>query len=169
MKTAGRIALYILAAPRFLGWLFPLLAFVCFAATDLRLIDDAVLVATWRPWVTKRWKYSQCLLAGMVLQPGASARTMAHERVHVRQGEDGTITGLLLGIPIAILSGEPAWFFVLWFTGSMHSLSGWITAVLRGGHVYRDSESERSAYAQTDLRPDGSSWLSDHESREQTW
>lgn len=166
MSKFNTITRYVLTAPRFLGWLFPLLFTACFFAKDLKLIDDGILVATWRPWVVKRWRYSMAFSAGFVLHPAPSlesfARTLAHERVHVRQTEDGALVGLLLGLTITLIEMNP-WYMVLWPLLMWGKTLGWLGAVLRGGHVYRDAEHERSAYAQTDTRRDGSSWLSEHE------
>lgn len=171
-KRTFQITRYVLTAPRFLGWLFPLLAVATFCAKDLKLLDDAVLVATWRPWVVARWRYSMAFSAGLVLHPARSAesfeRTLAHERVHVRQTEDGALLGLALGLACTLIEMNPVWM-VLWPLLMFGKLFGWLGAVLRGGHVYRDAEHERSAYAQTDTRRDGSSWLSDHESKIQGW
>jgi hypothetical protein len=161
----AKIARYVLAAPRFLGWLFPLLAVACFFARDLRMIDDAVLAATWRPWlVAKGWRWSMTLAAGMVLHPDSGERVLAHERVHVRQAEDNAIGALVFALLVSLVELHPAWM-LLWPSLMLIQTGAFLGAVLRGGDVYRDAEHERSAYAQTDLRPDGSSWLGQHESR----
>lgn len=165
------VARYILCAPRFLGWLFPILAVCCFAATNLRLLSDGVLVATWRPWVASRWKYSMAFSAGLVLQPGGlnvTARTIDHELVHVRQTEDGALLGLLLGVVVSLIEMNP-WYLLLWPLLMFGKTLGWLGAVLRGGHVYRDAEHERSAYAQTDMRADGSTWLKEHITKRLGW
>ena len=143
-----RILLYILTWPAFLGWLFPLTMRI-FAATDLRFVGEGVLAATWRPWAAKRWKYSTTLSRGMVLQADADERTVKHEFVHVRQVEDRLLLALIVSCLIASVQWNP-WWLILWPTGVAWQLPNFLTAVLRGGDVYRDTEHERSAYSQTD-------------------
>ncbi len=162
-----RVVRYVLTWPRFIGWLFPLLAVGLFLARDLRLLEDGVLTATWRKWAARIWHYSTTLGAGMVLQAGVSPRTMAHERVHVRQFEDAALAGLVLALVVSLVELQPLWL-LLWPAGMLLMLPNFAGALLRGGHVYRDAEHERSAYAQTDSR-EGSSWLEEHESRPRTW
>lgn len=169
MKTFLRVLLYTFALPRFIWWLVPLGAVALFLATDLRVEKDAILVCTWRPWLAKRIRWNYAIGAAWLLHPNASATTRAHEGVHVRQAEDTMLAGFILGLIVAIFSSEPAWFFLIWIGESpLRVVGGWLGAVLRGGHVYYDSEHERSADAQTDLRPDGkggvTSWLAEHES-----
>lgn len=168
MKPA-RVLLLVLACPRFLGWLWPLLCVGTFFARDLRVIDDAVLVATWRPWlVEKGWKWSVTLAGGMVLHPQAGARVLAHERVHVRQAEDAALGGLVLALLVSLVELDAGWL-LLWPGAMLLSTANYLGAVLRGGHAYRDAEHERSAYAQTDARADGTTWLEVHESRPRSW
>lgn len=164
----AKITRYVLAWPRFLGWLFPVVAVAMFFARDLRLLDDAVLGCTWRPWFAKRYRYSTTLAAGICLHPQGGAQTMAHELVHVRQFEDLAIGALPFALLVALVAWHPAWL-LLWPGLLFLQIGAFVGAVLRGGHMYRDAEHERSAYAQTDPRPDGSTWLSEHESRPQSW
>jgi hypothetical protein len=163
-----RIALYVLAWPRFVGWLLPLLAVGCFFARDLRLLEDAVLAATWRPWFAARWKYSTAIAAGMCIHPEHGAAVEPHERVHTRQMEDLALAGLALAIVVSLASWSP-WGLLLWPGALLLKTANFLGALLRGGHAYRDAEHERSAYAQTDARPDGTTWLQEHESRPRTW
>jgi len=173
MKIALSIVRYVLTWPTFIGYLFPLVMIAVFAAKDLRMGDDAVLTATWRPWVTKFWKYSTTLARGMVMHPNARASTEQHEHVHVRQQEDRVVLALLISIIWAISDGNglESWglHLAVWASGILWQVPNFLTAVLRGGHVYRDAEHERSAYAQTDLpgREMRQSWLTDHENKEQ--
>jgi hypothetical protein len=162
---AGRIVLYVLAWPRFLGWLFPLLAVALFLGHDLRILDGAVLACTWRPWlIAKGWRWSMTLAAGMCLHPAYEGRVLEHERVHVRQAEDSALGALPFAI-IASIAGGSAWWMLLWPSLMLLQVGAFLGAVLRGGDVYRDAEHERSAYAQTDRRADGSSWLGDRAAR----
>ena len=168
MKLALSIVRYVLTWPTFLGYLFPLLMVGVFAAEDLRFEDDGVLTATWRPWVEKFWKYHTTLARGMVFQNDATPKGVQHEHVHVRQQEDRVFLALILALVVSIVSLNPWWMF-LWVSGVLWQVPNFLMAVLRGGHVYRDSEHERSAYAQTDLkgRSQRQSWLTDHENEEQ--
>jgi hypothetical protein len=165
MKLALKTIRYVLTWPLFLGWLYPLLMLVCFAAKDPRLPGEGVLAATWRPWVTKFWKYSTTLARGMVLQPNASDRILAHEFVHVRQAEDLVLLGLVLGL-VAVWV-DPWLGLGLWVAAPLFQLPAFMGALLRGGHVYRDAEHERSAYAQND--GEEQSWLERHLSRPREW
>lgn len=171
MQIALKTVRYVLAWPRFLGWLFPLLAVATFFGRDLRLIDDAVLTCTLRDWFTvtpRSWRagnrpiftYSVTLAAGMCLHPWSDARVLEHERVHVRQLEDLAISGIPLAIAVCLV-GWTWWGLAFWPGAMLLEVGNYLGAVLRGGDVYRDAEHERSAFAQTDLRPDGSSWLGD--------
>jgi len=161
-----KIVLYILVWPSFFGWLFPLLMICLGAAKDLRFIGNGVLAATWRPWAAKLWKYSTTLSRGMVLQADVDERILKHEFVHVRQVEDRLVLALSLALVVSVTTWD-WWWMLLWPTGVAWQLPNFLTAVLRDGHVYRDAEHERSAYAQTDqrLRHNGVSWLDDHLSR----
>ena len=107
-----------------------------------------------------------------------------HERVHVHQFEDAALAGFFAGLLTMIFmtarfemrfDESLAVFFVLWCASPLSLVVGFITALLRYGHIpapagrsrfrhllsiaYRDSEHERSAYAQTEsLQGDVSSW-----------
>lgn len=168
MKLALRIVRYVLTWPTFFGYLFPLIMVAIFFAKSLRFEEDAVLAATWRPWVEKRWKYHQTAARGMVFRSDASPRGVQHEYVHVRQQEDRILLALVLALVVSIFTLNPWWMF-LWPSGVLWQAPNFVMAVLRGGHIYRDAEHERSAYAQSDLkgRAQRQSWLTDHENKEQ--
>lgn len=195
MKLTGKIVLWVLTWPVFLGWLWPLLMFVLVAARDLR-VADGILQATWRDWVTKPrrflgmikwpfgreviigekphrdlWKYSTTLAAGMVLQKGAGEWTLKHEGVHVRQCRGLVILGLCLGLIVSGVEGNWWWLLGLWAPPglALYKLPNFLVPILEGAHVYRDAEHERSAYAQTDPLPGGSSWLDEHLKRDRGW
>lgn len=195
MKLVGKITLWVLTWPVFLGWLWPLFC-ECITASAGITLKGGIMQTVWRPWVIKPrrwlavirwpfgqkgihngvemrslWKYSTTLAAGMVLQPGASERTMKHEGVHVRQCRGLVLLGLVLGIVVALDTGDWWWLPKLWLPGglALYKLPNFLVPLLEGGHVYRDSEHERSAYAQTDTREGGSSWLDEHLKRPQSW
>lgn len=161
-----------------IGWGYVLLFAAVQAAHNIRLDkENLVLTATWRPWVTRFWKYSTTVSRGVIYHPNSvdSARIQEHEMVHVRQVEDRLLLALVLGVVAAILvaaHADPLMTFLgFWVTGVAFQLPNFLGAVLRGGHVYRDSEHERSAYAQTDVHhtANGRSWLQDHLSRPRDW
>lgn len=124
------------------------------------------------------WKYGTTFAYGIIYAPGAipeddtteaDTRHERHEDVHVRQGQDENVLGFLVGLAVAIgmwVHADAAtgfiWWGAIWMSSVIWRLPNMLTAVLRGGHVYRDAEHERSAYAQTDYHPGGKSWLEKH-------
>jgi len=102
-------------------------------------------------------------------------RIEQHERIHVAQVEDLMLTSFLVGLSVSIVTGNVLLGFILWVSGGLWQIPNWVSAVLRYGHhvkkpegkgffastksiisqvfdiAYRDSEHERSAYAQTDV------------------
>lgn len=164
MKPVRNIIRYVLTTPMFFGWLFPLLTFVLYMSHELRVIDNKVLSATWRPWAAKIWKYSTTLGRGMVLQPDAGDRILDHEMVHVRQFEDATLLALIVSLLVTLVTWN-LWWLLLWASGPLWLSTAYLGAVMRGGRIYRDAEIERSAYAQTDtfLTTDNTSWLDAHQ------
>ena len=145
------------------GWSWVLLMRL-FAATDLRWEPGLVLTAEWRPWAARIWRYSTTLGRGIIYQSrhreaGKWTSIQAHEHVHIRQIEDAMALSLVLGLIVGGVTGN--WWLgaVLWWSGGMHQLPNFLTAMLRGGNAYRDSEHERSAYAQTDRDAEGRDWL----------
>lgn len=161
---------HILTWPLYLGWLWPLAMVALRQAEDLRIWDDGVLRATWRIVDGKErgFGYSQTFGRGMVMRPDASPRLKSHEYVHVRQFEDVVLTALVVAVVVA-LGTLNAWWLLLWPSGFAWMLPNFLGAVLRGGHIYRDAEHERSAYAQTDVVTGQWSWLDDHVSRPRSW
>lgn len=131
------------------------------------------------------WKYGTTLAYGIIYAPGAlpeddttedDTRHERHEDVHVRQGQDEVVLGFLVGLVVAIgmwvhadIGTGFAWWAAVWMSSVTWRLPNMLTAVLRGGHVYRDAEHERSAYAQTDRWPNGSSWIEKHRKRKNSW
>lgn len=120
------------------------------------------------------WRYSTTLGRAIAYQPSARApegaawtRTQHHEHVHVRQVEDRMMWSFVTGLLAMLIAGPTTnWglgitlFVVLWFIGGLSQSTNWLTAKMRGGDFYRDSEHELSAYAQTDAwGPEGESWL----------
>lgn len=90
--------------------------------------------------------------------PDATGRwhpTQVHEHVHVEQYEASMLSSFIVGLTVfsvcaasglvvtgAVLGG------ILWFFGYLWmGLSSWLTAVVRGGHLYVDSHHEEAAYS----------------------
>lgn len=149
------------------GWGWVLLMCAIRAAGDLGWETSSpevgVLTAVWKPWAAARWPYSTTLGRGIIYSPGERnepwTRTQQHEHVHVRQVEDQMMLSFVIGL-VVLTQGSPLLGVVLWLSGGAWQLPNFLTAVLRGGNVYRDTEHERSAYAQTDELHDGKdSWL----------
>lgn len=162
------------------GWGWVLVMVAIRAAGSLRFEDGLVLTATWKPWAQRRWKYSTTLGTGIVYQPGARAERdepwtpiQDHEHVHVRQVEDMMTLSLLVGISVllAVGLGTGSWTFAavlgaaIWWSGGLWQAPNFLTAGLRNGWnlsgVYRGSEHELSAYAQTNRWCGERSWLRD--------
>lgn len=154
------------------------LSTILFVAKPLRKDREMpfALVLTWRPWFAKRWRYSTTLGFTIFMHPrhleeqGDDGRTLKHERVHVRQYVDDGILALLLSLPTFFVSWKLA--LVLLACAPLFRVSGFLGALLRGGHVYRDAEHERGAYGQTDIiTPDdvGQSWLDGHLEAPREW
>jgi hypothetical protein len=106
----------------------------------------------------------------MCLQPGVSRLTLEHELVHVRQVEDLLLLSAILSIVVVLVEGNP-WWTLLWPSGVVWLLPNFLGAALRKGHIYRDAEHERGAYAQTDAHhtKDEKSWLDIHLSKPRDW
>jgi len=123
---------------------------------------DWVLTAQWRPWFAERWRYSTTVGLGIIYQPDSrtNTRIVNHEHVHVRQHQDEMLRALLIGLGVYAATGSWITGLCIWLLGGAFRLTNFITAGLRFGwaNVYRDSEHERSAYAQTDLWTGGKSW-----------
>lgn len=120
-------------------------------------------------------------------------RIEQHERIHVAQVEDLMFLSFFVGLITSIVTEDVLFGFLLWVSGGAWQLPNFVTAVLRHGHLvkkpegvgffasiksilsqifliaYRDSEHERSAYAQTDVLGlsalDSWSGLSDNKER----
>jgi len=154
----------------------------------LRFKGAGVLTTEWKPWFAKIYPFSITLGRMKIFLPGAQedGRTDAHEDIHIAQIEDLMFLSLLVGLTVALITGDALMGFILWTSGGMWQLPNFLTAMLRYGHLvkwpqegsfgsklktfmadlfvgtaYRDAEHERSAYAQTDpVGPNGESWAS---------
>lgn len=146
-------------------WLLGLLSILTGFATKPRFVGAGILTLEWRAWWIKHWKYSTTIGRCIWFRPDRrdpaaflDERIERHEMTHVRQIEDLMLLSLIWGI-IGVFYTHSWWAgLLIWWSGGMWQLPDFITAWLRYGNFYRDTEHERSAYAQTDLDPDGSSW-----------
>lgn len=143
-----RALLYLLTAPGFLGWLFPILAMATYAAKSPRMLPGLVLAAEWRPWAAKLWKWSTTFGRGVVLHPERSEATIRHELVHVAQFEDRILLAFFVALVLATVL-PVSWALGAWISGLAWMAPNFLSAVLRGGHVYYDAEHEEAAYART--------------------
>ena len=93
----------------------------------------------------------------------SASETWGHEFVHVRQTEDLMAISFLVGVVVAAVTGNWILSLALWTAGGAFQAVWFVTAGLRYGWtldgVYKQSEHERSAYAQTDRWMTGRSWL----------
>jgi len=169
-----RWVLWALAIPfNIIAWFWLLLMVAIYAAHDLRVEPGGVLTAVWRPWAAKRWRYSTTLGHAIIYQPGRRApvgavptRIQEHEHVHVRQAEDDALRSVVLAAFVFTwwaISPGTTWraALMIWVFSYAWKSTNFLAAWLRGLRVYRDTEHERSAYAQTDER-DGISWLEEN-------
>jgi hypothetical protein len=163
--------LFALALPAVvLGYVWIILLCILFMAEwkSLRFQGAGVLTTRTRKWAAKFWGYSTTLGRAILYHPYAydetpeiDNRTERHEFVHIKQWEDALawsfIAGLLTATLAALLAGiDVGEFFAVWGIGWVLGVAtkatNFLTAMLRYGPkgVYRDTEHERSAYAQTD-------------------
>jgi hypothetical protein len=166
------------------SWLLAGLSLALFLARRPGLDGAGILTLEWRSWFAKRWPYSTSLGRVIWFQPNArgreddelDSRSEQHERVHIRQVEDASLAGLIYGVMIAAgfwahghVGAGFAWWAVTWWVFPWLRAVNFGTAALRYGrrHAYRDSEHERSAYAQTDIGTGGLSWWEERDMERQ--
>jgi hypothetical protein len=137
--------------------------------SSLRFQGAGVLTARTKKWAAKFWGYSTTVGRAILYHPVAyddtpaiDNRTERHEFVHIKQWEDDCFAAFFGGLLLAVLGwllldydamqGFATWTFV-WCLGVARMLPNFATGVLRYGWkgIYRDTEHERSAYAQTDF------------------
>ncbi len=175
----GRKVLYLACLPFTLTVSYPAVLLACALglAHKLSWQPEGVLTATWRPSFAKHWPYSTTLGYAMIFHPSADrgdldvtdTRVEKHERVHTFQIQDQMVLSLLFGGAFLLLWGGPYIALGIWWSGGTWQLTNFLTAILRHGpaapnpkepkslltryidNAYRQSEHERSAYAQTDL------------------
>ena len=176
--TGGmRYLLFLFTAPYSIvvGWGWVLLMRLIGAAEDLSWEPTFVLTAEWKPWAAKRWQYTTTLGRGIVYQPGWRhdgpverwSEIQHHEHVHVRQVEDLMLLSFIVGLCVGAATSNWLLGAILWASGGAWQLPNFLGAVMRGGRVYRDSEHERAAYAQADVR-DEKSWLDENTTTDRT-
>ena len=149
------------------GWVF-LMMLIGAAKIPRFDFGYGVLTAEWKNWAAKIWGYSTTLGRGIIYQPdirdeinGPSNMIERHEDVHVRQVEDLMVLSFVIGLIIYLITGNWLLGLLIWWSGGTWQLVDFFTAAIRFGwkNFYKDSEHERSAYAQCDLiRDAGMSW-----------
>ena len=178
IACVGNWVLFIVATPAVIfGWVVVLLAVLLFFAHKPKFAPYGVLTAQWRPWFAKVWKYSTTFGRGIIYHPKIADGTPniidsdveKHEMIHVRQSEDRILLALLIGLIVFFITKNWVLGLSIWTSGFLWQLPNFLTALLRGGHVYRDTEHERSAYAQCARSQDGKSWLDKHLENKRTW
>lgn len=124
----------------------------------LRFQGAAVLTTKWKPRVASKFGFSTTIGRGIIYDPAWYDETAAidnrvekHEFVHVAQIEDLMVLSFVVGLVVALLTGNWWLGLGLWWSGGAWQLPNFVTAVIRWGlrGLYRDTEHERSAYAQT--------------------
>ncbi|MGW8177452.1 MAG: hypothetical protein ACWGQW_01430 [bacterium] len=178
VAKVGNWVLFAFTAPYgvIVGWGIVLLAIVLFFAHKPKLAPYGTLTAQWRPWWAAKWKYSTTFGRAIIYHPRIADgtpeiidhRVEKHEMVHVRQVEDRMLLAFLVGLVVFLVTGNWILGLALWVSGGVWQAPNFVTAVLRGGHIYRDTEHERSAYAQVSEQH-GKSWLDEHLSKPRTW
>lgn len=173
----GSWVLFVFTLPAaVLSWLLGLASIIFGLAYQPRFEQGAVLTLQWRKRVDDLWPYSTTLCR--TVWYGAARRTAhpldepveRHETVHIRQWEDCMVLSFLVGLGTAVglwalggpVSQSVGLWLTLWVSGALWMVPNFLTAVMRFGFkgIYRDSEHERSAYAQTTARAfrPGESW-----------
>jgi hypothetical protein len=169
------IVLLILTIPNFLASALACL-FLFWAVHKYRIEDRIILTALIRDRFKKYWRYSTTVVNFIFFQHRRAMKTDAlwrvekHERVHVRQFQDYTVLAFFVGYFVVLLTGNWLLGLGLWLSGPFWMLPNFFTALLRNARprpsgvgwwqhwgintMYRDSEHERSAYAQTYRHPD---------------
>jgi len=154
------------------------LSVVLFLAKKPQMLPYGILIAQWRPWWGKIWKYSTTFGRSIIYHPNVVdeetgkiiSTTEAHEMIHVRQAEDRIVLAFFVGLVVFLVTGNWILGLALWASGGFWQLPNFLTALLRGGHVYRDAEHERSAYSQTSRSWNAKeSWLEVHLQNPRDW
>lgn len=147
-----------------LGWTWPTLCVFVGLADGIHFREKNELWAYWKPWMAKVWPYTTTFGYGRVTHVThlADKRLMRHEKTHKRQWQDDAVRGLLvaaLNLLVSLAWGPWAAAVVTAATMPLFIITNYLSAWLRGGRPYLDSEHERSARGQTDTwGPSGASW-----------
>jgi hypothetical protein len=175
----GNWVLFVITIPYgvIIGWTFTLLFTIFFCAHKLKINNYGILTAQWRPWAAKIWLYTTTFGRSIIFHPDSlNSTSMEHKRavknhelVHIRQLEDNMLISFLIGLIISLITFNWIFGLIIWASGGIWQVGNFLTALLRGGHVYRDAEHERSAYAQTDETSTNCSWLDNHLKNPRTW
>jgi hypothetical protein len=169
---AGKVLLFIISMPSvILGYLYVGLCLLLGLSEKFAYEPGLVPTVQWRPWVDKRYRFSLTIGRGISYKPARrddpteiNTQLERHERKHIWQQEDNCFQSFLLGLPIAIITGDWILGLIIWSSAVVWLSVNFVTAGIRFHDfsidgMYRNAEHERSAYAQTDLpRSLGKSW-----------
>lgn len=161
----GRILLFVISAPYGIGvgWLWILVLMAFGFARKPKFETGLVLTAEWRDWFAKKWKFSTTIGRAIVYHPSrrdddpsvVDSRLERHERKHVWQIEDLMLLSFVISICLFITGVDLEICVALYVSGGVWQVTNFLASGLRYGFtiqkMYRGSEHERSAYAQTDL------------------
>lgn len=152
------VVLFLIVLPWTLTISYPavLILWAARQVEKLRFDHGGILSADTRGWLGRKWKYSTTLGYGMVYRPGRRPekgevnRIWNHEMVHTRQIQDLMLLSLIIGAIVGLSYASFGAFLCIWWSGGAWQLPNFVSAWLRGGRPYRDSEHERAAYSFTD-------------------
>ena len=109
-----------------------------------RLRRDIICISS-IDWDT-HWQIHQQIAQSLV---AAGNRVMFVENTGVRTprlSDARRVAARLARWGRTVSTGQPEIAPNVWLCSPLYSAACWIGAVLRGGHIYRDAEHERSAY-----------------------
>jgi hypothetical protein len=181
-RTGGWTTFILTLPASALGYAWFAVCLGLFLAERPQHVDYGIVRAQWRPWFARLWRFSTTIGRAMIFHPGHLDHEglEAHEQVHIRQFEDAALMGMLIMVGIVWVDPSAYWAaLAMWALSPVIKVMHFVGAMLRGEGraasreargfgkpiawfmgVYRGSEHERSAYAQTDPRgPNGESWL----------
>ncbi len=173
MRRLGSWVLFGFTAPWGLtvgyGWLLLLCVIGLAEWKAIRFQGAAVLTTKWKPRWAAKFGFTTTVGRAVIYDPSWYDATIAvdnrvekHEFVHIAQIEDLMVLSFVVGLVAAVVTGSWQLGALLWWSGGAWQLPNFVTAFIRYGWkgAYRDTEHERSAYAQTTewsrpLLPDG--------------
>jgi len=142
--------LVILSLPQVLsGWLLWILFLTVGAVYKPKVKRPFIPFAIWRPWIAKRWRFSNQFGRLIVMHPSHDRNVYVHELVHLRQSENNGICGFVTGLVCLFFGLNWGMALAVWAMSLSYPVLAMFGAWVRGYRPYWDSENERAAYAQT--------------------